>query len=838
MHDESTAPTNASGSDATPEDLTADDAIVDDVTTDDVPAYSQWNDASDGDLILYTRAGDGAAYGELWRRHARAGRTVARSFTSSLDPDDLVQESFAKIYQALQKGGGPTGAFRPYLFTTIRNTASAWGRARREASIDTLESFEDPASRDEETMAALDRSLTATAFRSLPTRWQEVLWYCEVERMTPQQVAPLLAMKPNAVAALAYRAREGLRQAWIQAHIAAVPADSEHRWTIERIGSYTRGALGKRDTGKIEAHLDGCARCTIVAAEAREVGSRIALVLLPLAAGTAGATGYLAWLQTGSSSAFTTAAMPAAVLGGHGASLGVPVDPSLLGSLTGAGAAGSGAVGSGAVGSGAATSGAVGSGGTAVGASSAGAASAGAVSAGTISAGTISAGALTTGIVSGVVALVTAGAVAATLAFSPTATAPAPGPQAGSETVTETAPTETSDERSDLSSGADPSAAGSPSSPPTTAPPSSEPQESSTPEPNTPTETSTPDDGTDTPTRPTVPIAPARPTEPAKPTEPENPVDPEPSIPSAPLITMIDQGEGDALYPVVQGYGDDGATVTIRRGTEVLAEIPSNEDGGFWVSEPLTSLPVGESEISIEQTVSGSTSAAVRQTVTVREAPSLVDPVDGAILFATDLDLTLGSAFPGAVVAGSVDDQPIFTCRYDESGTTSTCGWNEGAQWTSLGLEWHTVTVAYTDETGRTGPARQIRVFVVLPTGTTESRSASSSDEAAAVTDVDAASDAFPHPDGADASREAEDDPDVGAPAPSGGPGVIETGPSIPAIEETETGTPDSDTPDVAAPDAETSDAETSDAETPDSVMPGAPSPATPATPDPGSTTD
>jgi len=98
VHDESTAPTNASGSDATREDVTAEDATAEDVTADDAPAFSQWNDASDGDLILYTRAGDGAAYGELWRRHARAGRTVARSFTSSLDPDDLVQESFAKIY--------------------------------------------------------------------------------------------------------------------------------------------------------------------------------------------------------------------------------------------------------------------------------------------------------------------------------------------------------------------------------------------------------------------------------------------------------------------------------------------------------------------------------------------------------------------------------------------------------------------------------------------------------------------------------------------------------------------------------------------------------------------
>ena len=50
---------------------------------------------------------------------------------------------------------------------------------------------------------------------------------------------------------------------------------------------------------KLESHLDDCARCTIVAAEAREVGSRLALVLLPLAAGIGGATAYAGWLSQG-----------------------------------------------------------------------------------------------------------------------------------------------------------------------------------------------------------------------------------------------------------------------------------------------------------------------------------------------------------------------------------------------------------------------------------------------------------------------------------------------------------------------------------------------------------
>lgn len=297
---------------------------------------------SDAELVKRVRSGDTQAYGVLWERHSRAGATVARSYTSSFDPDDLVSESYAKIFQIITAGGGPDGAFRPYLFTTIRNTAASWGRARRETSMDDAEQIEDPAFSEENSLAALDRSLTASAFRALPTRWQEALWYSEVEGMTPQEIAPLLGMKANSVAALTYRAREGLRQAWIQAHLKSVPDDSDCRWTIDRLGGYARKSLGKRDTGRLEAHLQDCAKCTIVAAEAKDVGSRLALVLLPLTAGVAGAAGYTAWMQSGAHTAtYALGAggviMPAAAFGSGQGAAGSSAGGSASGSAGGGG---------------------------------------------------------------------------------------------------------------------------------------------------------------------------------------------------------------------------------------------------------------------------------------------------------------------------------------------------------------------------------------------------------------------------------------------------------------------------------------------------------------------
>ncbi len=331
---------------------------------------------ADATLIERTRQGDRAAFAQLWQRHAASGRTVARSY-SSLDPDDLVSESFTRIYDAILAGKGPTAAFRPYLFTTIRNTAASWGRARHETNLETLESFEDPDTSESATLDALDRSTTAQAFRSLPTRWQEVLWYSEVEGMSPQQVAPLVGMSANSTAALAYRAREGLRQAWIRAHLKHA-TEPDCRWTIDRLGTYTRGKLRARDTAKLEAHLDECARCTIVAAEAREVGSRLALVLLPLAAGIGGATTYSGWLSQGApvvDYAMGAAGVGAAAGAASGAASGTTTTAGVAGSGAasggasagagaGAGSAGGGATGTGiAIGAGAAVAAAVGRGG-------------------------------------------------------------------------------------------------------------------------------------------------------------------------------------------------------------------------------------------------------------------------------------------------------------------------------------------------------------------------------------------------------------------------------------------------------------------------------------------
>ena len=98
------------------------------------------------------------------------------------------------------------------------------------------------------------------------------------------------------MSALAYRAREGLRQAFLTMHLSDI-SDDHCRWVNEHLGAYVRQGLAKRDAAKVEDHLDECRRCTAMYLELTEVNSNLTAIIAPLLLGAA-ATGYLA--STGS----------------------------------------------------------------------------------------------------------------------------------------------------------------------------------------------------------------------------------------------------------------------------------------------------------------------------------------------------------------------------------------------------------------------------------------------------------------------------------------------------------------------------------------------------------
>ena len=133
-------------------------------------------------------------------------------------------------------------------------------------------------------IAGFEGGAAAKAFASLPERWQLVLWHLEVENQKPAEIAPLLGMSANSVSALAYRAREGLRQAFLNMHTGNL-ADDDCRETHDLLGGYVRRGLARRDTLHVEEHLDHCRRCTATYLELEEVNSSLSALLGPAVLG-------------------------------------------------------------------------------------------------------------------------------------------------------------------------------------------------------------------------------------------------------------------------------------------------------------------------------------------------------------------------------------------------------------------------------------------------------------------------------------------------------------------------------------------------------------------------
>ncbi|MFF3247134.1 sigma-70 family RNA polymerase sigma factor [Streptomyces sp. NPDC002870] len=248
------------------------------------------NDAplSDAELtaVLRELASD-APMEELYRRHRSAVLSYAR--TCCRDPhtaEDLVSEAFARTLQAVRSGGGPEAAWRPYLLTVVRRIAAEWmGTARRtelsadfERWLSNLPDTSQSESGEERILRLEDNSLVLRAFRSLPERWQAVLWHTAVEDEPASKVAALLGVGASGVGSLASRAREGLREAYLAAHLERTSISEECRRYSSLLGAAVR-RTGRRPNQDLERHLAQCARCRHALVELTDLNERLGSTL-------------------------------------------------------------------------------------------------------------------------------------------------------------------------------------------------------------------------------------------------------------------------------------------------------------------------------------------------------------------------------------------------------------------------------------------------------------------------------------------------------------------------------------------------------------------------------
>ncbi len=163
----------------------------------------------DDELVQAVRDGDDDAYGRLFVRHGAVARRVAVRRGHSGEADDVVSEVFARVLAQIRAGRGPSTSFRAYVLTATRHEAVRRAvLARRCEPVADLEPWVGPVE-----LPDVDDRLRA-AYAGLPRRWQQALWLLEVEGRTPQELAAELGLSANAVSALGYRARVGLRSAY------------------------------------------------------------------------------------------------------------------------------------------------------------------------------------------------------------------------------------------------------------------------------------------------------------------------------------------------------------------------------------------------------------------------------------------------------------------------------------------------------------------------------------------------------------------------------------------------------------------------------------------------
>lgn len=133
------------------------------------------------------------------------------------EAEDLVQETFAKALRGF--AGFQLGTnFRAWMFRILRNTflTSRTG-LKSSTSGDDLDSFASPQPSPEDVLILqANRETVRQALTELPVGAREILLLCEVEDMSYEEIAQVLAIPIGTVMSRLHRARKALRSRLVE----------------------------------------------------------------------------------------------------------------------------------------------------------------------------------------------------------------------------------------------------------------------------------------------------------------------------------------------------------------------------------------------------------------------------------------------------------------------------------------------------------------------------------------------------------------------------------------------------------------------------------------------
>lgn len=245
-----------------------------------MPELLALQDATEAELLERAREGDSLSVSELYRRHRPAAEAYAAGLTHPQRAADITADAMVKVFGLMERGLGPERAFRAYLFSTVRTLAIDNARkTSRETPVEDFNGYDEFVAEDLNA-TKVEHADIIDAFKTLPPRSQQALWEHLVEGRPLDEVGENLDLTANAVAALSFRAREALRQAYLAQHLACTKNPDCDLYT-DHLPKHVRGKLKGRTRRDVEAHLDVCHACSTTTVALISINDRLGALLLP-----------------------------------------------------------------------------------------------------------------------------------------------------------------------------------------------------------------------------------------------------------------------------------------------------------------------------------------------------------------------------------------------------------------------------------------------------------------------------------------------------------------------------------------------------------------------------
>ena len=249
--------------------------------------------AAEADLVRRAQAGDRAALGVLFDRHAPHAYALARGLSGDqVEAEDLVQAAFLQALGAL-RGLRNAEAFGPWLSRIVVNLARDAGRRRArmpqaELSATLAETYPDAGrwgSPEAMALAAEEQYAVQVAMSRLAPNQRAALAMCEIGGLSSAEIADALGARVTRVDALLFRARARFRAEYGKALGAATSQTVGCRQARGALVALMAGQIGTEERARVLAHVDRCQVCAAAIQVQREARRLAACIPLALPAG-------------------------------------------------------------------------------------------------------------------------------------------------------------------------------------------------------------------------------------------------------------------------------------------------------------------------------------------------------------------------------------------------------------------------------------------------------------------------------------------------------------------------------------------------------------------------